>query len=308
MTSGPVRGVLLAHVDDGHRRQRPVEHAPLEDDALVPAGHRVVVALHRRRRRAEHDQRAGALAAHDRDVAPVVARALFLLVRARRAPRRRRSGRRCSSGANTAERVPTTTSTSPRRMRCHWSWRSPSERPLCWMATRVAERLAEQRGDGRGQGDLRHEHQHAPSGRADRGREPQVDLGLAAAGDAVQQRDAERAASRPARAAGRSAAACSPVSCRRGSPAVDRRRSDDRCSNGSRSTRSWRSADRAHAGEPGDRRRRDPARRERRRWPCRRARRRAARAPRAASRSACWRRQRSVAVRLAASDLAARRP
>ena len=44
-----------------------------------------------------------------------------------------------SSGANTAERVPTTTSTSPRRMRCHWSWRSPSDSPLCWMATRVAE-------------------------------------------------------------------------------------------------------------------------------------------------------------------------
>ena len=57
----------------------------------------------------------------------------------------------------------------------------------------LAERLAEQGGGGRGQGDLRHEHQRAPSGCADRGREPDVDLGLAAAGHAVQQRDAELA-------------------------------------------------------------------------------------------------------------------
>ena len=41
-----------------------------------------------------------------------------------------------SSGANTADRVPTTTSMSPRRMRCHWSCRSPSDRPLCCTATR----------------------------------------------------------------------------------------------------------------------------------------------------------------------------
>ena len=39
-------------------------------------------------------------------------------------------------GANTAERVPTTTDTSPRRMRNHWSERSPSDSPLCCTATR----------------------------------------------------------------------------------------------------------------------------------------------------------------------------
>ena len=39
-------------------------------------------------------------------------------------------------GANTADRVPTTTDTSPRRMRNHWSERSPSDRPLCCTATR----------------------------------------------------------------------------------------------------------------------------------------------------------------------------
>ena len=92
--------------------------AARQDDALVPAGHRVLVGLHRRRRRAEHDERARVLRADDRDVAAVVARALVLLVRGvvllvdddQAEP---------SSGANTADRVPMTTSTSPRRMRCH---------------------------------------------------------------------------------------------------------------------------------------------------------------------------------------------
>ena len=78
----PVRGVFLAHVDDGHVRERPVEDPALEHDALVFAGHRVVIALHRRRRGSEDDERACALRADDRDVARVVARDLLLLVRA----------------------------------------------------------------------------------------------------------------------------------------------------------------------------------------------------------------------------------
>src|SRR5262249_61157908 len=47
-----------------------------------PRGTAVGVGPLRRARRAENDQRAGALRAHDRDVAGVVARALLLLVRA----------------------------------------------------------------------------------------------------------------------------------------------------------------------------------------------------------------------------------
>ncbi len=133
-------------------------------------------------------------------------------------------GRRCASGANTAERVPTTTSMSPRRMRCHWSWRSPSDRPLCWMATRSPNAVAEQRRDRRRQRDFRHEHQHAAAGARDGGREAQVDLGLAAAGDAVQQRDVERARVGQRRAAASSAAACSPVSRRSGLGRLRRRR------------------------------------------------------------------------------------
>ena len=81
ITSGPSRGVLFAHVDDGDCGQRPVEDAALEDHALVFARHRVVIALHRRRRRSEDDERARPLTADDGDVAAVVARALVLLVR-----------------------------------------------------------------------------------------------------------------------------------------------------------------------------------------------------------------------------------
>ena len=60
------------------------------------------------------------------------------------------------------------------------------------MATAVAEARAEQRRHLRRQRDLRHEHQHAAAASPDRVSEPQVDLGLAAAGHAVQQRDVER--------------------------------------------------------------------------------------------------------------------
>src|SRR5439155_19151531 len=75
-------GVLLAHVDNGHGSQRSIEDAPLQHHALVLAGHRIVVRLPRRRRRSEDDERAGALRADNGDVAAVVARDLFLLVRA----------------------------------------------------------------------------------------------------------------------------------------------------------------------------------------------------------------------------------
>ena len=98
---------------------------------------------------------------------------------------------RRGSGANTAERVPTTTSTSPRRMRCHWSWRSPIESALCWMATRSPNDVAEERRHRRRQRDLGHQQQHLTAGLQHEIRHTQVDLGLAAAGDAVQQRHVE---------------------------------------------------------------------------------------------------------------------
>jgi hypothetical protein len=65
--------------------------------------------------------------------------------------------------------------------------RSPSERPLCWMATRSPKATRNRVAAAGRQRDLRHEHQHAASGRAHRRRQADVDLGLAAAGHAVEQ-------------------------------------------------------------------------------------------------------------------------
>ena len=51
MTSGPVRCVLLAHVDDLHVGERPIEHALREYRTRVSPGLGVVIRLERRRRR-----------------------------------------------------------------------------------------------------------------------------------------------------------------------------------------------------------------------------------------------------------------
>ena len=224
-------------VTDG---ERPIEHAALEHDALVLAGHRVVVALHRRRRRAEHDQRAGALRAHDRDVAAVVARALLLLVRAvvllvdddqadvaraartppsacRRRRRRRRGG--CAATDRAARR---------RRGRCAESRRGRRTPARNSAATAGVSAIS---------GTSISTRRPAARTAAD---EAEVDLGLAAAGDAVQQRDAEGAARRRARAAASSARVLLARSAAgRRSTGVGRS-SRPTPSNGSRSTRSWR--------------------------------------------------------------------
>ena len=56
----------------------------------------------------------------------------------------------------------------------------------------LAEGAAERLGDGRRQRDLRHQQQHAPAAGPDVRGEADVDLGLAAAGDTVQERGMER--------------------------------------------------------------------------------------------------------------------
>ena len=187
----PLGGVFVAHVDDGHRGERPVEHAPLEHDALVLPGHRVVITLHRRRRRTEDDQRAGALAANDRDVAPVVARTLVLLVRTvvllvdddqadaieRREHRRPRADDDVHVAAADALPLIVTLAVGESAV---------LDRDA------VAKGVAEERGDRRRQRDFRDERSASrrPRG-ADARQRAQIDLGLAAARDAVQQRDAK---------------------------------------------------------------------------------------------------------------------
>ena len=66
-----VFGVLQPHVDDRHRRERPVLNASLHQDPRVASAGRVLAALERRRGRSQHDERILVLAAHHRHVAPV---------------------------------------------------------------------------------------------------------------------------------------------------------------------------------------------------------------------------------------------
>ncbi len=77
---GAAVGELVAHVDQRHVRERPVEHAPLDREQFIAARGGVLVTLERRRGRAQDDERAFTLGPHDGHVAPVIARALLLLV------------------------------------------------------------------------------------------------------------------------------------------------------------------------------------------------------------------------------------
>ena len=113
--------------------------------------------------------------------------------------------------------------------------RSPSESPLCSMATRVAERARGTARPRRRERDLGHEQQHAAPARERGPRQPEVDLGLAAAGHAVQQGRLERPARSAARAAA-SASACSVVIGRNSGAASASEVPADPLAKGSRST------------------------------------------------------------------------
>ena len=147
----------------------------------------VRVALEARRRRAEHAHGAGALRAHERHVARVVAHALVLLERAvvllvdddhaevRRAARTPPSARRPRSAPRRAAAA-TTRRAAPARV-------SPQCRTATWSPKRARNRAA-----SCGVSAISGTSTSAvlPDG-ARLGDHAQVDLGLAAAGDAVQQ-------------------------------------------------------------------------------------------------------------------------
>ena len=234
---GPVGRELFAHVHDRHRRERPIEHAALEHDAFVAADARVVAALHRRRRRPEHDQRVRALAAHDRHVAAVVARALVLLVRPvvllvhddqadaleRREHRRPRADDDVDVAA--ADPLPLVVPLAVGERRC--AARPRARRTPRGTATTIAgvsaisgTSISTRRPDV-----------------ADGGRQPQVDLRLAAARHAVHERHvkAPRIGQRPQARERR-------LPVRVSGAGRDRRPRHpmDEASNGSRSTRSCR--------------------------------------------------------------------
>ena len=155
----------------------------------------VVGALERRRRRAEDRDRARALRAHDRQIAPVVADALLLLERrvvllvddddAQRAHRREHGRARAQRDADLAR-----PQAPPGRQPLARRQRAVQHRDV------VAEAGPEARRQLRRQRDLGHQHQRAPPRRARRRDDAQVDLGLARAGDPLKQEAGEAARQR----------------------------------------------------------------------------------------------------------------
>ena len=77
----------------------------------------------------------------------------------RHAPHPRSPAPGCCIGANTADRVPTTTRASPRRIRCHCSARSSGVNPECSSATSSPERRHHLPRHRRRQPNLRHQQQ-----------------------------------------------------------------------------------------------------------------------------------------------------
>ena len=112
--------------------------------------------------------------------------------RTRRAPRRPRPAPARASGRRRPSAGRRTTRASPARRRAHSSWRSPGRELRVQDGDRVAEARDEARHDLRGQRDLGDEHDHPAAVREGLGGGPQVDLGLAGPGDAVQQQPLAR--------------------------------------------------------------------------------------------------------------------
>ncbi len=182
----PVRGVLLPHVDDVDVGERTVVDPLRQPDEVVAAVARVRRRLERRRRRPEHDQRVFHPAADHGDVAAVIPRQVVLLVRPvvlfvdddesdvleRREDRR--PGAHHDRDVAAANAVPLIVTLAVGQA-------AVLNGDLCSEA-----RTKEARERGR-QRDLGREDQNAPAGRHDERREPEVQLGLAASGHAVEQ-------------------------------------------------------------------------------------------------------------------------
>ena len=229
----------------GHRT---IEHAARQRHDAVAAGRGVVKGLHRRRRRAEHDHRAGLARAHHGDVARVIPRRLLLLVgavvllvdddQAEAGDGREDRGAHADDHVHVAAAI-----------RCHWSCRSPSDRPLWWMATR-APKAPRKSAATAGVSAISGTSTSTPVPGA-RTAPPGADnLGLAAARDAVQKNRLEvaRSAQRPERLD-----TLRLLGRERDLPARDAG-SAACCSNGSRSTRPAVDGDEPELHQPSDRR------------------------------------------------------
>ena len=176
-----------AHVEQPHPRQRRARDALIQRQAAVATRTGVLPAFERRRRRPEHHRHAPGGRDRRRGRAPSSAR-----------PPAACTTRSCSSSttirpsrgsdANTASRVPSTRSAWPRCAASQWRRRCAGVSALCMATTRRDRKALRPRGPQlRRQVDLGHQQQRLASARERTLAGLQVDLGLAAAGDAVQQ-------------------------------------------------------------------------------------------------------------------------
>ncbi len=182
----PVARSVDAQVDDRDARLAGAPRALGQRQLRVTAGRRIRERLERGRRGAEHRRHAGALRAHQREVAAGVPESLLLLVgsvvllvhddQAERRHRREHGRARADHDrrAAGARRAP---GLEPRAVGQRGMQRDD----------RRGEALAKARDELRRQRDLGDQHQRAAARRQHPLDEAQVDLRLAAAGDAVQQ-------------------------------------------------------------------------------------------------------------------------
>ena len=181
----------LAHVHDAHDGHLLVVHALGQFEQRVFALAAVVIAFQRRRGRAEHDHGAFHLAAHDGHVARVVARRLLLLVgvlvllvhddEAERFDRRKDGRARADDNARAAlaDLVPFVVALAGGQMAVQHRHQR--------LQRAGAEPRLEALDGLRRERDFRHEHDRALALFQRVGDGLQINLGLAAAGDAVEE-------------------------------------------------------------------------------------------------------------------------
>jgi len=180
----------LAHVEHAYRRRLRLARALVQAQVFESPALRVVQRFQRRRRTAEHDRHAEFARAHQREIAGVVADAVLLLVAGvvflvdhdQARVRQRREHRRTRADDDPRFAAPR---------------RRPRGRTLAVVEPRMqrmhghAEARAETPEELRREADFRHQHQRLPAARQAVGNRIEVDLGLAAASDAVEQEGRE---------------------------------------------------------------------------------------------------------------------
>ena len=178
---------LAAQIDRLDRRHALAAEPLRQGDAAIAAAPRIDLGLERRRRRRQHHRDLRDVAAHHRHVAGVIVHAVLLLVgrivllidhdeaEIGIGQKQRRARADHDGDLAVGDRAPGARAPARRQ------FRMPFRRPHPEAGGEAVEKL-------RGERDLRHQDQALPAA-ADRLRHRlEIDLGLARAGDAVEQR------------------------------------------------------------------------------------------------------------------------